>query len=87
MSQGETVTSCLSGWLSKISRWVGPRLLSNDCFCPGPRCVRFCLRPVRVSVSTDIEAELVVAKGEWGKQRDRLGVWELTDANYPILNR
>ena len=39
MSQGETVTSYLSGWLSNISKWVGPRLLSNDCFCPGSRSV------------------------------------------------
>lgn len=33
------VVFCLSGRVSRISRWVWPRLLSNDCFCPGSQSV------------------------------------------------
>ena len=36
---GVPVASCLSRRLSKISRWVWLRLLSNYCFCPRSRSV------------------------------------------------
>ena len=31
--------SCLCGRLSKISRWVWRRFLSNFCLCPGSQCM------------------------------------------------
>ena len=39
----------LSGWLSKISKWVWFRFLSNCYFCPGVlKCVRFCVCSLKV---------------------------------------
>ena len=46
---GAPVASCLSEKLSKISRYVWPRLLSNDCICPlSPGVCEMCVHPVRV---------------------------------------
>ena len=34
--------------LSKMSKWIWPKLLSNYCFCTGPQeCVTFCSCPLR----------------------------------------
>ena len=35
-----TVASCLSGRLSKISKWVSLRLLSYHCFCTESQSMR-----------------------------------------------
>ena len=44
-----TVASCLSGWLSKISKWASLRLLLYYCFCTGSQSMRdFCPCPLRV---------------------------------------
>ena len=42
------VASCLSGSLSKISKWVWPRVFSKYCLlCWNLKCVRFCVSPLR----------------------------------------
>ena len=33
---------------------------------------------------TDTDHRLTVAKGEWGQEKNELGVWDIVDANYYI---
>lgn len=45
---GVPIVFCLSWKLSKISKWVWPRPLSNYCLCAGLSVyVRFCICPLR----------------------------------------
>ena len=48
---GIPVASCFSRRLSKISRWVWPRLLSNYCLCAGIRGCDILCMPFKCEVS------------------------------------
>ena len=46
--RGVLLASCLSGRLSKISKWVSPKLLSNCCLWSGTwSMLRLCVLPLR----------------------------------------
>ena len=72
--RGVPTASWFSWKLSKISKWVWPRCLSNYCLCAGTQCVRFCVCPLRVKCHFLQPSASPDRKPWWFSKPDVLGL-------------